>query len=89
MVENKKYKFRGINAPEFSIKKGVRSEEFVESVLSKGPLIIIHSTEFGKYGRPLSDIFYLEGETDPQKVLEEGIYLNQQLLDLGLAKLLD
>jgi len=82
-------RFRGIDAPEMSTKKGIRSKEFVESVLSKCPFIIIRSTELGKYGRPLSDIFYLENEADPHVVLEKGTFLNQQLLDLGLAKLME
>ena len=82
-------RFRGIDAPEMSTKKGKRVKEFVEAVLSKCPFIIIRSTELGKYGRPISDIFYLENESDPQVVAEKGIFLNQQLLDLGLAKVID
>ena len=39
-----------------------------------------------KFGRPLADLFYLEGTEDREKVLAEGTYLNQQLLDLGLAR---
>lgn len=84
-----KLRFRGIDAPEISTKKGERAKEFVEATLSKVKFIVIRSASLDKYGRPLSDILYLEGETDPQKVLEEGIYLNQQLLDLGLAKIMD
>jgi len=82
-------RFRGIDAPEMSTKKGVRAKEFVESVLSKVPFIIIRSTELGKYGRPISDIFYLENEYDPHVVAENGTFLNQQLLDLGLAKIME
>ena len=83
-----KLRFRGIDAPEISTKKGEKAKEFVEATLSKVKFIIIRSTSLDKYGRPLSDIFYLEGEDDPQKVLEKGTFLNQQLLDLGLAKIM-
>ncbi|MBL7196954.1 MAG: thermonuclease family protein [Candidatus Omnitrophica bacterium] len=84
-----KLRFRGIDAPEISTKKGEKAKEFVEATLSKVGFIIIRSTSLDKYGRPLSDIFYLEEEDDPQKVLEEGVFLNQQLLDLGLAKIMN
>lgn len=82
-------RFRGIDAPEMSTKKGVRVKEFVEATLSKCPFIVIRSTELGKYGRPISDIFYMENEPDPHVVAGKGIFLNQQLLDLGLAKLME
>ena len=82
-------RFRGIDAPELSTQKGVRVKEFVESMLSKCPFIIIRSASLGKYGRPISDIFYLPDENDPHKVLEEGTFLNQQLLDLGFAKIME
>jgi hypothetical protein len=31
-------------------------------------------------------VFYRPGEPDPQRVLVDGLYLNQQLLDEGLAR---
>ncbi|MBL7197219.1 MAG: thermonuclease family protein [Candidatus Omnitrophica bacterium] len=83
-----KLRFRGIDAPEISTKKGQKAKEFVEATLSQVSFIIIKSTSLDKYGRPLSDIFYLEGESDPQKVLEKGTFLNRQLLDLGLARII-
>jgi len=93
-----KIRFRGIDAPEISTQKGKRAKEFVEAALSKVSFIIIKSTSRDKYGRPLSDIFYLpagrqvssgliEREDGPQEVLEKGPFLNQELLDKGLAVL--
>jgi len=83
-----KLRFRGIDAPEISTQKGKRAKEFVEAALSKVSFIIIKSHSLDKYGRPLTDIFYLENENNPQVVLEKGIFLNQQLLDIGLAKIM-
>jgi len=34
----------------------------------------------------LADVFYLPDVNDPQAIYAQGIYLNQQLLDKGLAK---
>ncbi|MFT5387382.1 MAG: hypothetical protein ACI9E5_000509, partial [Candidatus Omnitrophota bacterium] len=38
-----------------------------------------------KYDRYLVDVFYQTGENNPHKVAKTGIFLNQQLLDVGYA----
>lgn len=81
-----KLRFRGIDAPELSTKKGERAKEFVETRLSQVPFIIIKTHSPDKYGRYLTDVFYLAGEENPHRVLEEGIFLNQELLSAGLAE---
>lgn len=52
------------------------------------PIVIIRSyksmTE--KFGRYLVDLWYLKGENDRERILEEGCWLNQVLLDKGLAQ---
>jgi len=80
-----KIRFRGINAPGITTKKGVEAFKFVRKELQNLPFIIMKSHGRDKYGRYLSDIFYLRGEKDPQTVLKKGIFLNQRLLDEGLA----
>jgi len=84
-----KIRFRGIDAPEVSTKKGQKAKEFVEAALSQAPFVVIKTYYPDKYGRYLSDIFYMQNEDEPQNVLKQGIFLNQQLLDLGLAKVSD
>ncbi|OGG49508.1 MAG: hypothetical protein A3F84_08580 [Candidatus Handelsmanbacteria bacterium RIFCSPLOWO2_12_FULL_64_10] len=49
------------------------------------PFVVLTTTKPDKYDRYLSDVFYLPGGIDPQDVLQKGIFLNQQLLDQGLA----
>ncbi len=52
------------------------------------PIVIIRSyksmTE--KFGRYLVDLWYLKGENDRERILNEGCWLNQVLLDKGLAQ---
>ena len=38
-----------------------------------------------KYGRCLTDLFYLPGATDPADVLRNGLFLNLELIDRGRA----
>ena len=92
-----KLRLRGIDAPEVSLYIGKKAKKFVEAQLSRVPFIIIKTYSPDKYGRYLVDVFYppvksrrpgiTEG-LEPQCILEEGVFLNQQLLDLGLAKML-
>ena len=43
--------------------------------------------EWNKNDRYLTDIFYIHDEDDLQRIAEEGIFLNQELLDKGLVRM--
>ena len=83
-------RLRGIDSPELSTKTGQKAKQFVGSRLKGLDFMIIktYRDQTGKYGRYLADIFYLRGESDPQIVLECGTFLNQELMDMGLAVLI-
>lgn len=83
-----KVRLRGIDAPELSTKEGAEAKKFVEAKLKEVEFVVIKTHKSDKYDRYLADIFYQKGEKNPQAVLEEGIFLNQELLDLSLAKIL-
>jgi len=82
-----KLRLRRIDAPEVSTKRGQRAKEFVEAMLASVPFIIIKTYGSDKYDRYLVDLFYSVDLEDPQAVLEEGFFLNQELLDKGLAQI--
>ncbi|MBL7131318.1 MAG: thermonuclease family protein [Candidatus Omnitrophica bacterium] len=84
-----KLRLRGIDCPELPTPEGERAKRFVQNKLRTCKFIIIktYRDKTDKYDRYLSDVFYLKDESNPQKVLEQGTFLNQQLLDLGLAKI--
>jgi endonuclease YncB( thermonuclease family) len=69
-------RFRGIDAPEMNTPEGKKAREFVVGELAKVDHVILTSTKADKYGRYLADIYY-----GP----EDGVHLNQRLLDEGLA----
>lgn len=81
-----KLRLRGIDALELSEEGGRKAAAYVKKVLSSVPFIVITISGRDKFGRPLADVFYLPGTNDRDKVLAEGRFLNQELLDLGLAK---
>ena len=85
-----KVRLRGINAAEKGTKKGEEAKRFVEDELGAdgpgAPVIVIRSYKSGKFGRFIADVWYLKGETDPEVILKKGKFLNQVLLDRGLAE---
>jgi endonuclease YncB( thermonuclease family) len=93
-----KIRFRGINAAEITTVKGQKAKEFVEQTLSGVPFVVIKTYSPDKYDRYLADIFYLPMsglrhrglpyEVSPQTVASDGKFLNQQLLDLNLARII-
>ncbi len=89
MFITQKFRLRGIDCPEINTPEGKRAKRFVEERLKGCDFIVIktHKDTTDKYERYLADIFYLSGETDIDKIAKEGNYLNQDLLDAGLARL--
>lgn len=79
-------RLRGIDAPEMDTPEGKASRRFVVDTLSSCDRVVVSTTRPDKYGRYLADVFYLPGETDPEVIRATGRYLNQQLLDEGLAR---
>jgi len=88
-----KLRFRGINTAELgSSALAQEAKVFVEQELSKTDYIVLKSYREDKYGRYEADIYYLPagkaglpGEENREIILEQGIFLNQLLLDKGLA----
>ena len=88
MLIRQKLRLRGIDCPELSTAEGQRAKRFVQERLKGLDFIIIktYKDRVDKYDRYLVDLFYSRDEKDPQKILKEGIFLNQELLDKGLAR---
>ena len=80
-----KLRLRGIDAKELGQAGGEKAAAYVKKVLSGVSFIVISISGRDKFGRPLADVFYLPGADDREKVLRDGKFLNQELLDLGLA----
>jgi endonuclease YncB( thermonuclease family) len=78
-------RLKGIDAPEIHTTEGIRARTFIEKVLKNSPVVGIKTYKPDKYSRYPADIFYLPGETSPHKIIQEGICLNQQLIDNGPA----
>ena len=96
-------RLKGVNAPESNTDEGKKSSKFLTNLLKNVPFVVIKTIKIDIYGRYVADVFLPKNNTkpqaksvkkpatgiDPQQVANEGIYLNQLLLDKGLVKILD
>jgi len=82
-----KIRLRGIDAPELSCTEGVAAKNYVKKICEKIKFVVCKTYKQEKYGRYLADIFYSFKEKNPELVVQEGTYLNQELVDQGYAKI--
>ena len=94
LFSKQKLRLRRINAPEMTTARGIEAKEFVLNQLQSSERIVVKTYSTDLYDRYLVDVFYpaaggagLPGGDDPEKIAREGILLNQELLDEGLADL--
>ena len=75
-----RFRFRGLDAPEADTKRGIAAKKFLVDQMKKikGRVILKAETP-DKYGRYLADVWI------PKAGDLEDIYLNQKLIDEGLA----
>lgn len=81
----KRLRLRGINCAEKNTPEGTAATTFVKDRLPSGTTVAVQTFSTDLHGRYVADVFYAPFETSKEKLFEEGIFLNQQLLDQGLA----
>ena len=83
-------RLRGIDAPEMSSAAGKKSFKILKDILKDIPFLIIKTTKIDIYGRYVADVYVptSKDNIDPTQVADEGVYLNQLLLDRGLVRML-
>ena len=74
-----------INAAESETTEGKKATTALKKILKDLPFLIVKTNKTDIYGRYIADVFY--GKGSPEKVAENGEYLNQLLLDRGLVEI--
>jgi len=87
IIVREKLRLRGINTSELGTPEGDAAKKYVSKLLPKGSVIVLksHKCKTDTYGRFVADVFYLSGAQDAEEILKAPVYLNQQLLDEGIA----
>jgi endonuclease YncB( thermonuclease family) len=76
-----------VDTPAIETKKGRAAFEFVRNKLANAYNVVIRTNKQGVHGRYVVDVFYSPIPVrSKHAVFNEGRYLNQELLDRGLAK---
>jgi micrococcal nuclease len=78
-------RLRGIDTAELYTEAGRQARTFVEDTLANCPVVVIATRRTDTYGRYLADVKYKTGASDPEQILQQGTYLNRQLLKQSLA----
>jgi len=73
-----------INAAEAETKEGKKATTALKKILKDVPFLIVKTNKTDIYGRYIADVFF--GKGSPEKIAENGEYLNQLLLDRGLVE---
>jgi endonuclease YncB( thermonuclease family) len=76
-----------VDAPSLDEPKGFEAFEFVRDQLAKAAVIVLKTNKIDIYGRYVAHLFYSTVSKSHEHVFQEGRYLNQELLDRGLARL--
>lgn len=85
--KEQRIRLAGIDCPPIDEKKGYEAFEYVRDQLARAPFVMVKTHQIDIYGRYVAHVFYSFTEKDKAKVFSEGRYLNQELLDRGLARL--
>ena len=87
IIVRDKLRLRGVDTPEVGTPEGDRAKRFVEKLLPAEATVVIksHKWKTDPHGRFVADVFYKKDSDDPQEIIKEGTYLNQELLDSGHA----
>ncbi|MBW1809231.1 MAG: thermonuclease family protein [Deltaproteobacteria bacterium] len=79
-------RLQGIDTAEIGTPQGKQAKQFVVDVLDEVPFVVLHTYKTDKYARYVADLFYDGSLKKKEQVFNRGNFLNQQLLDQGLAK---
>jgi len=84
--KEQRVRLAAIDCPEIDTAGGRKAFYFVQNQLAKVSSVVIQTNKIDIYGRYVAHVFYSLTETAIGKIFKEGRYLNQELLDRGLAK---
>ncbi len=84
-LTTQKLRLKGINSKELTTEDGQNAKQYIEDCLNQCEFIAVKTYWRDKFTRYLADIFFMQSEKDIAVIAEEGVYLNQELLDEWLA----
>jgi len=88
VFKEQRIRLAGIDSPALDQPNGVKAKNYVLKELASAPFIMVRTNKIDIYGRYVGDVFYsLKGESK-DKIFHSGRYLNQEIVDRGLARII-
>jgi len=84
--KEQRIRLAGLDTPNKKTKQGRKAMGYVRDQMANAALVTIKTEQLDKYGRFVAHVFYAQREQEKNNVYLKGRYLNQELLDLGLAQ---
>jgi endonuclease YncB( thermonuclease family) len=88
VLKEQRVRLAGIDAPSLDEPNGKEAAKFVRAKLAKVDFVMIKTSKIDLYGRYVGYVFYSFNELNKDKVFTKGTFLNQELVDEGLAEIL-
>jgi len=85
VLKRQRIRLRGVDAPEIETDEGKKAEKFVRKKLKGIEKVVLRTHWHDMYGRYVADVMYDSGQLSKDDVLLKGRFLNQELLDSGMA----
>ncbi len=84
--KEQRVRLAGIDTPPMDDPKGVEAYRYVRDLLAQVEYVMIKTNQIDLYGRYVSHVFYALNKMSKAAIFANGRYLNQELVEKGLAK---
>jgi endonuclease YncB( thermonuclease family) len=86
--KQQRIRLAGIDAPAIDTPKGRKVYEYLREQMAKLTFVMVKTHKIDIYGRYVGHIFYSFKRQQKDKIFTEGRYLNQELVEQGLARVI-
>lgn len=86
VFKEQRVRLAGLDTPPLDMPAGRQAYEALRDMLARVPFVMVKTHQIDIYGRYLGHIFCSLEPLSKERIFQEGMYLNQWILDQGLAK---
>ncbi|MFT6333184.1 MAG: endonuclease YncB(thermonuclease family) [Lentimonas sp.] len=83
-----------IDTPEIKTPEGKKSFEYLRNLAASLQQVVVRTNKVDLYGRFIGDVFYeiiddgVKSQNEKVDIFKQGIYLNEKIVEAGMAKML-
>jgi len=88
VLKEQRVRLADIDTPSMDEPLGKKAAKYVRDQLAKVDFVMVKTSKIDIYGRYVGHVFYSFEEKDKGNIFAKGRFLNQELVDHGLARVL-